>query len=71
MFKLQPLSEDFDNKNKFETSQSYLTHAYTNFPSERPLTLLWSYRAVPAICMGVCRAKGGGGEKRGKKRIER
>lgn len=66
-----PLSEDYSNKNKFKNPQSYLTHDYWYFPPERPLTLIWTSGIAPAICMGVCRVRDGGGEKRGKKRIER
>lgn len=47
--------------------QSYITHDYRNYPSARPLTLVCLVQPVLAICMGVCRVRGGGGEKRGKK----
>lgn len=71
VFKLYRFPRIITAKINFKNPQSYLTHDYRYFPPERPLTLVWSSGIAPAICMGVCRVRDGGGEKRGKKRIER
>jgi hypothetical protein len=55
-------------KNKLQKAQSYFTHDYRNFPLVRQPTLLCVAQIAGAICMGVCRVRDGGGEKRGKKR---